>query len=279
MRLDPFFESEHIEYRRELAVADLKIWNREKFDRMQQAIGTVESAVVFLIPYYAARRATNLSVYAMPRDYHLYLRLFMERLGRYCKEKGFSFAFMGFTDSSPLDERDAALKAGLGVLGENGLILNEKYGSFCFIGEVFLTEKDAPAAPLPIQNCRGCRACVKACPTGAVLDPARSRCLSFLSQKKNRTPEEDALVAAAACKWGCDICQEVCPYNQNAALTPIAFFRENLVEELTPELIELEKHAFSERAFSWRGRSLLRRNLNVRGSAPHPGQEPFKKGS
>lgn len=261
MRLDDFFKEEGIEYYRELAAADLCVWNAAKYAEMEQKIGGAESCVVFLIPYFAGRRATNLSIYAMPRDYHYYLRGLCERLAAWREARDLSFSFAGYTDSSPIDERDAALKAGLGVLGENGLILNEKYGSFCFIGEVFLSEKESPADPLPPRRCPDCGACRAACPTGAVSDPMRQKCLSFLSQKKDRTPEEEELVRKAPCKWGCDICQEVCPYNRSVPLTPIPFFREDLVERLTREEVEADKEDFRLRAYSWRGRAILRRNL------------------
>ena len=261
VRIGEFFKEEHIEFYRELSVSDLRIRDAKKYAAMWEKIGEVKSCVVFLIPYHAGRRATNLSVYAMPRDYHYYLRLLCGRFSAFCEKEAWRGAFMGFTDSSPLDERDAALKAGLGVLGENGLILNEKYGSFCFIGEFFLTEPLSPEPPLPPRRCEACGACRAACPTGAVTDPMRAKCLSYLSQKKDRTPEEEELVRRAPCKWGCDICQEVCPYNASVPLTPIAFFREDLVERLTREAVEEEKGAFRQRAYSWRGRDLLRRNL------------------
>lgn len=259
--LREFFESEGIFCYGELPLSAVKVWDRGKMDRMEREIGAVESVVIFLIPYYTGQVTTNLSVYAQPRDYHLYLKELSLRFGEYLKKKDPEIRFRGFADSSPIAERGAALAAGLGVLGKNGLILNPRYGSFCFLGEFFLTKAISPMFPREIKTCNGCGACERACPTGAIRDPQRKKCLSFLSQKKHRTEEEEILVKEAFCKWGCDLCQNVCPVNRSAEDTPIPFFREDLVKELTAEAVEAPKEEFSKRAFSWRGRELLRRNL------------------
>ena len=259
--LQTFFTREGIEHFAVLSPEDVTVWDRAKYERMEGEIGKVKSVVVFLIPYGTGQKTTNLSVYAQVRDYHLYLRELSTRFDAYLRERGYKFSFRGFTDSSPIAEREAALKAGLGVLGKNGLVLHPRYGSFFFIGEFFMT-KEFPTSPIcETKYCPDCGACVKACPTGAVTDPQRTKCLSLLSQKKGRSAEEEALVAEADCKWGCDICQNVCPLNRKAEKTPIPFFYEDLVERLDFDVIEAPKEEFQKRAFSWRGRELLRKNL------------------
>jgi epoxyqueuosine reductase len=262
--LKEFFEREHIEFYSVLKPEDLVIWDRKKWDQMEEKIGKVRSAVLFLIPYFAGQKTTNLSIYAQPRDYHFYLSELSARFEEYREEKGLSFSFRGFADSSPIAERDAALKAGLGVWGKNGLILNEKYGSFVFIGAFFLNTEIPAMVPMEKRFCPDCGKCLRACPTGAILDDRRKLCLSLLSQKKNRTPEEDALVEKAECKWGCDLCQNVCPMNQNASITPIRFFLEDHISNLSQEVIGMEKEKFTKRAFSWRGKAILKKNLGIK---------------
>jgi epoxyqueuosine reductase len=260
--LKPFFENEKIEYYAALAPADITLWDREKFARLESQIGKVKSVVVFLIPYNAGQKTTNLSVYAQVKYYHLYLRELSDRLEEFLKEKGISAPFRGFADSSPLAERETALAAGLGVMGENGLLIHPKYGSFFFIGAFFFTEALMPAQPKQeAKKCMSCGDCKKACPTGAITDPKREKCLSLISQKKNRTPEEEALLDGVECKWGCDLCQNVCPMNKSEALTPIPFFQKDHIARLTPEVAELPKAEFLSRAFSWRGRELIRKNI------------------
>ena len=258
---DDFFRAEHIEFYRELDISDLVIQNERKYQNMIQHMGTAESALIFLIPYNCGQQTTNLSVYAQVRDYHDYLRELTERFRDFLIEIGWEGKVCGFTDSSPISERRAALEAGLGVAGENGLVLNEKYGSYFFIGEFFLSRRQAPQPKQEVKKCVGCHACRKACPTGAIDDPKRERCLSLLSQKKHLTDDEQALVDQAECKWGCDLCQSVCPMNRTASLTPIPYFQTDLVTCLTEDAICAPEEEFSRRAYAWRGREVLRRNL------------------
>lgn len=258
---DEFFSAEHIEFYREMRVSDLVIWNERKYQNMLKQMGTAESALIFLIPYFCGQQTTNLSVYAQVRDYHDYLNGLTERFRAMIDRAGGDVKVCGFTDSSPISERRAALEAGLGVLGENGLVLNEKYGSYFFIGEFFLSRAYKPQTKQPIAHCTRCHACRKACPTGAIDDPKRERCLSLLSQKKHLTADEQALVDQAECKWGCDLCQTACPMNREASLTPIPYFQTDLVTHLTEEAICAPEEEFSRRAYAWRGREVLRRNL------------------
>ncbi len=216
-------------------------------------------ALVFLMPYFVSGPAFALSRYAAAEDYHLYVKDLGERLMREDEN-----VLCVCADHSPIDERDAALRAGLGVRGKNGLVIHPKYGSFCFIGTVFL--KEAPEGiPLTqaceVRECEGCGTCLKACPVGAL--SGRGECLSALSQKKRITPEESERLKRHRILWGCDVCQNVCPHNRALSDTPLSFFRENLLLSPTRKEFEalLQTGAFSRRAYAWRGAEVFSRNL------------------
>lgn len=264
--LKVFFEREQIFAFRELEAKELNVIDERRYERIQKEIGAIQSVAVFLIPYSVGQKTTNLSVYAQVRDYHLYARELSERLQLFLAQKGYEGKCRVCADTSPFAERDAALKAGLGVLGKNGLMIHPQYGSYCFIGEALLTEAIRPEPARDIQSCQGCGACLRACPTGAVELADRSRCLSEITQKKHLTEEEWELLSQAECKWGCDICQSVCPENKNAIPTPIPFFQKDLIDRLDQEILSLSEREWNERAFSWRGRAVLKRNLGCDGS-------------
>ncbi len=223
------------------------------------------SVIIYAIPYYVSI-PENISAYASSRDYHLYMSALHTRL-----EKAFSEAFVGesscgFSDHTPIDERLGAVKAGLGVFGKNGLILTEKYGSYVFLGEMLTSvshEKLGMYQTHDIKGCMGCGACKNACPTGC-LSGEDHACLSEITQKKGSLTEAEIdLMRKENALWGCDICQTVCPYNKNPRVTPIAFFHEKRIEALTEDmLLKMDEESFRERAFSWRGRETILRNLN-----------------
>ena len=226
------------------------------------------AVLVAAYPYYAGPRPGNLSLYARGEDYH---RVLIRRLTTVCNDlsnKYPEYLFLPASDNSPLPEREAAWGAGLGLRGEHGLLILPPYGSYVFLGTILT---DAPldlSAALPAPPCEGCGACRAACPTGALgerFDGAR--CLSHLTQKKGAlTPEEEAWLAGHRLIWGCDSCQRACPHNRAPRITPLAEFREDLMDDLSPEQLEglsnrTFQAAYGTRAFAWRGPAVLRRNL------------------
>lgn len=219
------------------------------------------AVLLFLLPYYVGGLRPNLSRYAVARDYHLYVKELEKRI-----RARFDGVLAVCADHSPIDERAAAVAAGLGVRGDNSLVLNARYGSYFFIGEIFfsrLPEGLEITAPQQERGCLHCGACRKACPTGAL--QKCGPCLSALSQQKKLSLQEQRLLQAHGTLWGCDVCQEVCPYNRNLPDTPIAFFAEQLFERVDAPLLnrQLADGSFFERAYAWRGEELLLRNLSL----------------
>ncbi len=245
--------------------------DRDALDRVEALCPGPTGVFVAAFPYYAGEAPGNLSQYARGMDYH---QVVVDRLEQVCARLRVRWPgsrFVPTADNSPVPERPAALLAGLGVLGENGLVLTKPWGSYVFLGTI-LTDLDYPwPAPGPIQPCIRCGKCTAACPGGAIGGGGvdAEKCLSHLTQKKGAlAPEQEALLARHPLIWGCDLCQQVCPYNREAPLTTIAEFREDLIDSLGAEELEgLTNREFREkypgRAFTWRGVEVLRRNLRL----------------
>ena len=258
-----YFESKNIEYYAVLDYSDCKeinpgIMEREDF--------TPRSVIVYLLPYYTGE-TVNISRYAASLDYHLALRDVADGLITLLKEGTPGANAKGYGDHSPISEVSAALISGLGSIGDNGLILNEKYGSYVFIGDI-VTDIEPQAlgatAAREVITCHHCGACKRACPTG-ILRMQGTDCLSAITQRKGElTEEEQRLMREYNTAWGCDICQSVCPYNREPRITPIEFFHQERISTLTRELLDsMDKVAFTRRAFAWRGRKTVERNLDI----------------
>ena len=263
MTVNEIFAKENIEYVAALDLSAGEIRRPDMLVRRGLAANEARCALVFLIPYFVSDSGGNISLYARARDYHAYCGELFPRLERALKSE-FGGTFVGFADKSPIEETRAALFAGLAVRGDSYVIINEKYGSFVFIGEL-ITDKTSAELCLdgslkPVRECLHCGACRRACP----MKNSRE-CLSAVTQKKGElTPDEISYIRENGSAWGCDICQTSCPLNKNAAETPIAFFRRDRISTLTRETLDKMTDAeFSARAFSWRGRGVLERNLSV----------------
>ena len=222
------------------------------------------SVIVFAIPYLARYDEKNISAYAVPRDYHLFSRELFAELGTKLKSAYPASRFECFADNSPIDERHAAALSGLGMLGDNGLLITKKYSSYVFLGEI-ITDYPIQTEAKEIKHCLKCGKCKLACPMSSI-----GECLSSLTQKKGELSDKEAeAIKKYSCAWGCDICQEVCPFTLHAKrtgsiYTNIDFFNEELIPVLTSEkLNNISDEEFSHRAYSWRGRNTIARNLEI----------------
>lgn len=258
-----FFKEEKIEYYCVLSYADCietapSIMGRESF--------TPRSVILFLLPYYSGE-TDNLSRYASSKDYHIAIRKTGEGLIS-CLEATYpGYSFKTYGDHSPINELHAALIGGLGIKGDSGLLINERYGTFVFIGDVITDippDMIGASSPKSILSCEHCGRCLKACPTG-ILRQEGCDCLSAITQRKGElTNEEVELMRKFNTVWGCDECQIACPHNNNPVITPIDFFKEDRICKLTTELVEgMSKKEFEDRAFAWRGLRTVLRNLKL----------------
>ena len=249
-RIKTFLLSENIDTFSAIKAENLSVIDEKRMPE------NVKSAVMFLMPYYTGKHDDrNVSLYAVGLDYHLYVKELSAKF-----DDGNFYKF--FADTSPINERDAALKAGLGFKGQNGLVINEKYGSYVFVGTILTDaefDENEYASNIEKKTCMGCGLCQKNC---AFLRKECDFCFSELNQRKNVTDEELSLIRSKKIRWGCDICQEVCPHNKNVAITPIEFFRKDLLKKVDADLIEnMSKDELSKRAYAWRGKKTILRNL------------------
>ncbi|MCF8359400.1 MAG: tRNA epoxyqueuosine(34) reductase QueG [Prolixibacteraceae bacterium] len=182
-----------------------------------------KSVIVVLLNYYPEKvqQGDNIPVvskYAYGKDYHEVVKGKLCELLKYINEEIAPANGRCFTDSAPVLERAWAVEAGLGWIGKNGLLLNKQLGSFFFIGEL-ITDLDLDYdEPYKTEHCGTCTRCLDACPTGALVAPGvldTRRCISYLTiEKKGAIPEEFKPLMQKRI-FGCDICQDVCPWNRN----------------------------------------------------------------
>lgn len=224
-----------------------------------------KTIIVCAFSYYSGERKGNISSYAHGRDYHIVAREKMGQIVALLKGNGF-FA-EAYADTGSLNERLLARLSGIAFIGENKMAINERLGSYFFIGYV-ITDCELEEDEENSGKCNGCRKCIEACPLGALRGGFdEKKCLSYVTQKKGELSEEEkTAMREANTIWGCDICQEVCPHNKRLQVTEIEEFKKDLITNLTldEDISNREfKLKYSDRAFSWRGKGVILRNQNA----------------
>lgn len=245
---EQIFLEEKIEYFSILPISEAEIINSRLMP------DDAKTVIVFLIPYKTDNSASEgLAHFARVKDYHGFSKKLFGKIIPKFKELYPRNSFWGFADHSPVNERLLAQKGGLGDLGKNGLLINEKYGSYVFIGEV-ITDAIIPQRITPaVKLCTNCNKCLDVC-------PKKSDCLSHISQKKQKTDEDFLILKENKIVWGCDKCQEVCPLNSHSLLSPFSYFYESKISSPT-DIFSMSKEEFESYAFSYRKRAVIEENL------------------
>lgn len=192
-----------------------------------------------------------ISRYAWGDDYHDIMKTMLDRLVDRLQEEAGPFTARSYVDTGPIVERAYAAAAGIGAWGKNTCLLHPEHGSWFFLGEV-VTDLDLPSdAPRP-DMCGSCTACLEACPTGAL--PASylldaTRCISYLTIEVKGAIPEERRPDLGRHVFGCDICQDVCPWNRKRRHRGRAAFepRAGLASPDLADLAGLDEGAFRER--------------------------------
>ncbi|MDE3155414.1 MAG: tRNA epoxyqueuosine(34) reductase QueG [Acidobacteriota bacterium] len=217
---------------------------------IRQALDSVRSVIVNGTVYHSPhpvstdirdRRRALIARYAWGDDYHAVIGQRLEALLAWMREEAEEpFDALPYVDTGPVQERVFAQHAGLGWIGKNSCLINPDLGSWLFLGEILCTldlDADAPG----FDRCGSCTLCLDWCPTGAIVEPWRldaTRCLSYLTIEYKRAMPEAYRAAAGAHVFGCDVCQDVCPWNAAPAVSADPAWQPRAGLDL-PDLVDL----------------------------------------
>ena len=218
----------------------------------------------------------RISRYAWGDDYHQVLKRRLDALLDWIRasltpSELERFAACGYVDTGPVQERVYAQYAGLGWIGKNTCLINRELGSWLFLSEIITTLPLDPDTQ-GLEQCGSCTRCLEACPTGALVEPGvldSNRCLSYLTIEHRGDMPAEHRHALGTHVYGCDICQEVCPYNQPAPHSSDAAWQPRSGLDL-PALVDLSRRSDAEWATVLKGSPMkrakvagLRRNIDV----------------
>ncbi len=179
-----------------------------------------KTVISFVFNYYTDIKPDGeykMAIYALGRDYHKVLKKKLKELGLKMKNVLGPFSGRIFVDSAPVLERDWARRSGLGWVGKNTLLIHPRKGSYFFLAEYIVDFECAYDSPMP-DFCGTCRRCIDACPTQAIAQDGYvmdgSKCISYLTIERKEAIPGKFKGQMANYIFGCDICQEVCPWNR-----------------------------------------------------------------
>ena len=213
------------------------------------------------------------SVYTRGTDYHRVVKFYLNKICEFIESNGGKA--LSFVDSNFLPERYIAYLAGVGFVGKNNLIITKKYGSYVFLGEI-ITDIEIETNEInyeeiqSFKECGSCELCYKSCPSKAI-NPYKKNsniCVSYFTQKKDLEDKHIKLLNGRV--FGCDSCQNCCPYNEKAEFSkikefyPFDFMNNNNTLELVNASTKEFKESFFRTSCGWRGKNVLKRNALIK---------------
>lgn len=218
-------------------------------------VDDAKSVVSLLLNYYPTEQqnedAPKLSKYAYGEDYHFVIKDKLKELYQYIQDEIGEVGGRVFVDSAPVMDKAWAKKSGLGWMGKNANIIHPKQGSFFFIAELILDLELEPDGPIK-DYCGTCTKCIDACPTEAIVQPYvvdGSKCISYLTiELKDAIIPSEFKSQMQDWMFGCDICQDVCPWNRFSTPTKEARFspHENLLNMNKADWQDLTEEIFRD---------------------------------
>lgn len=219
-------------------------------------VDDAKSVVSLLLNYYPEDTqkdpdAPKISKYAYGEDYHFVIKDKLKTLMQFVQDEIGEVGGRVFVDSAPVMDKVWAAKSGLGWVGKNSNLINTKHGSFFFIAELILDLELEPDGPIK-DYCGTCTKCIDACPTNAIVEPYvvdGSKCISYLTiELKNEIIPKEFNDKMEGWAFGCDICQDVCPWNKFSSPTKESAFKphENLLKMNKADWEDLTEEVFRE---------------------------------
>ncbi len=235
-------------------------------DSKEAVLFGAKTIIVCAFAYYAGETEGNISLYARGKDYHKVAKEKLNKICEFLSKKG--YLANAYADTGVLSERLLAKLSGIAFIGKNQMAINKRLGSYFFIGYI-VTGCEMEADKKNTESCLNCGRCIEMCPNSALSEHGfcEEKCLSYITQKKGELTdtEKEAMIKEKTI-WGCDRCQKVCPYNEKIPLCEIEEFKDDLICNLDmKEDISDRKfrEKYKDRAFSWRGKTILKRNYNT----------------
>ncbi|MBD0301018.1 MAG: tRNA epoxyqueuosine(34) reductase QueG [Tolypothrix sp. T3-bin4] len=232
--------------------------NTKRFD-IRDSMSEAESVICVALNYYTSHQRPNepefakISRYGWGRDYHKVMHKKLKAFTSWLSEQGEGIQARYYADTGPVQDKVWVQRAGIGWIAKNGNVITREYGSWVFLGEVLTNLTLTPDAP-HTEHCGTCTRCLDACPTGAIAKPFvvdANRCIAYHTIENRAEKLPDAITPHLE-GWvaGCDICQDVCPWNQRfARVTDVAEFQpypQNVAPTLT-ELANISDEEWNQR--------------------------------
>ncbi|MEI6679482.1 MAG: tRNA epoxyqueuosine(34) reductase QueG [Mariniphaga sp.] len=235
-----------------------------------------KSVVSVLINYFPSQKQTDpeapvVSKYAFGRDYHYVVKEKLNDLLIYIQSEISPCSGRAFIDSAPLLERSLAKAAGLGWIGKHSLLINKHYGSYVFIGELIIDLKLGYDLPFTSDHCGSCTRCIDACPTNAIVADRvvdARKCISYHTIENKEDVPASIREKLQNHIFGCDICQDVCPWNKVIRSSQSSDFKpiDGLLEMTASDWYSLDRDTYNKRfrnsAFERAGYKRIIRNIS-----------------